>query len=131
MRLRPVAFAMMRHASRPFVYVGRRIQEGEHVIIATTVPHFLAEVYPDPPLFDPERFAAPRNEHKTPFVYAPYGLGPSTCLGARLADIQLLAIIASLVRSTNIGLADPSYELRIAYAPSAMPSGLRLTMEPR
>jgi cytochrome P450 len=76
-----------------------------------------------------DRFAAPRLEHRTRFAYAPYGLGPSTCLGAGLADAQLAASIASLLRHADIEYTDPTYRLRTVYTPSARPDGLRVRVK--
>ena len=131
LRLHPVAFALMRHANRDFEFEGFRVQEGQQVAASTAVTHFDEKLFRDPVRFDVDRFAPPRLEHRTRFAYAPYGLGPSTCLGAGLADVQLAASIASLLRHADIEQADSDYRLRTVYTPSAKPEGLRVRVRPR
>lgn len=131
LRLHPVAFALMRHANCDFEFEGFRVKEGQQVAACTAVTHFDEKLFDDPLRFDVDRFAAPRLEHRTRFAYAPYGLGPSTCLGAGLADVQLAATIASLLRHADIEYADPRYRLRTVYTPSAKPEGLKVRLKPR
>jgi cytochrome P450 len=131
LRLHPVAFALMRHANRDFEFEGFRVEEGQQVAASTAVTHFDEKLFRDPFRFDIDRFAPPRLEHRTRFAYAPYGLGPTTCLGAGLADAQLAASIASLLRHADIEYADPTYELRTVYTPSARPEGLRVRVNAR
>jgi cytochrome P450 len=129
LRLHPVAFALMRHANCDFEFEGFRVEEGQQVAASTAVTHFDEKLFRDPFRFDVDRFAAPRLEHRTRFAYAPYGLGPSTCLGAGLADAQLAASIASLLRHADIEYTDPTYRLRTVYTPSARPDGLRVRVK--
>src|SRR5260221_2053373 len=49
--------------------------------------------------FDLDRFRPPRNEHRKPGAYAPFGLGDHTCLGAGIAEVQLMTTMATLLRS--------------------------------
>ena len=131
LRLHPVAFALMRHANCDFEFEGFRVEEGQQIAASTGVTHFDEKLFREPLRFDIDRFAPPRLEHRTRFAFAPYGLGPSTCLGAGLADAQLAASIASLLRNADIEYADPSYELRTVYTPSARPDGLRIRVTSR
>ena len=131
LRLHPVAFALMRHANCDFEFEGYRVAEGQQIVAATALTHFDEKLFRDPFRFDVDRFASPRLEHRARFAYAPYGLGPSTCLGAGLADAQLAASIASLLKHADIEYADPAYRLRTVYTPSAKPDGLRVRVKPR
>ena len=45
----PVAPLLFRTVANAFEFGGCRIPAGEHVIIATTVPHYLPECFPDRP----------------------------------------------------------------------------------
>ncbi|MBK7180923.1 MAG: cytochrome P450 [Chloroflexi bacterium] len=52
-------------------------------------PHHLETLFPNPEVFDIERMTAERKEHRQPGVHAPFGLGPHTCLGQGLAEMQM------------------------------------------
>ena len=96
MRLYPIAVAQMRTATRDFEFLGHRIREGELLFVATSVPHFMAEYFPNPEVFDINRYEKPRAEHLKPGVYSPYGRGPHTCLGKSLAEVQMAISMARL-----------------------------------
>ena len=59
----PVQWAM-RQTVRDTELLGYYLPEGTIVIAYPGMNHRLAEIYPEPYKFDPERFAEPRNEHK-------------------------------------------------------------------
>ena len=56
MRMYPVAPLLFRTVTNAFELSGYRIPAGEHVIIATTVPHYLPECFPEPERFDIDRY---------------------------------------------------------------------------
>src|SRR5258708_13264376 len=91
----PVAGGHMAKVAKPLTIAGYRLEPGDDIYVAMTVPHILPELYPDPEQFDIDRFHAPRNEHRQRGAYAPFGLGDHTCLGAGIAEIQLKVTIAT------------------------------------
>lgn len=121
LRRYPVATSHPVRVAHPLTVAGSRLSPGDRVNIAMTVPHFLEELYPDPLRFDIDRFRAPRNEHRQPGAYAPFGLGDHTCLGAGIAEVQLMVTIATLLHSFTLELDPPTYRLVIAHHPTAVP----------
>lgn len=122
MRLYPIAVAQMRTATRDFLFEGHRIREGELLYIATCVPHFQAEHFPDPERFDVDRYAKPRAEHLRPGVYSPYGRGPHTCLGKSLAEVQIALTMARLFHRLDLALEPADYTLKTKTAPTPGPA---------
>ncbi|WP_300010870.1 cytochrome P450 [Pseudonocardia sp.] len=122
MRLYPIAVAQPRVADRDFEYAGYRIREGEPVYCAITVPHFLPEFFPDPHVFDIDRYGPGRREHATPGAYAPFGKGPHTCLGKGIADVQMTLTAARLFHRLDLALDPPGYVLRRRAAPTPGPT---------
>ena len=86
-----------------------------------TVPHFLQELYPDPLQFDLDRFRPPRNEHRKAGAYAPFGLGDHTCLGAGIAEVQLMVTMAAMFSTFSLQLDPPDYQLVIEEQPTPVP----------
>lgn len=122
MRLYPIAVAQMRCANKDFVFEGHQFHEGEMIYIATCVPHFMEEYYPEPLKFDPDRYDKPRAEHKQSGAYSPYGRGPHTCLGKSLAEVQLALTMARLFWRLDLELESPDYELKTKTAPTPGPA---------
>jgi cytochrome P450 len=94
------------------------------VLVATSVPHQLAEHFPEPERFDIDRdFTAARRAS----VYAPFSVGGHTCLGAGMTEVLAVATMAMLVRRLTVTLSEPERPLRITAAPGPNP-GKRFTV---
>jgi cytochrome P450 len=122
MRLYPIAVAQMRTATRDFEFAGHRIKANELLYVATSVPHFMEEFFPDPQRFDIDRYAKPRAEHLQSGAYSPYGRGPHTCLGKTLAEVQMALTLARLFYKLDLALEYPHYELERKSLPTPGPS---------
>ena len=121
LRLYPVAPAVIRQVSNSFNFHGYRVESGEKVMVATTVPHFMPEYFPEPEKFDIDRYLPERAENKQKFVYAPFGLGPHRCLGSGFAGPQIALTIATIVRYVELALDPPNYELKTQSTPTLRP----------
>jgi cytochrome P450 len=122
MRMYPIAVAQMRTATRDFAFCGHQIKAGELLYVATAVPHYMEEYYPDPDKFDIDRYAKPRAEHLKPGVYSPYGRGTHTCLGKTLAEVQMSLSMARLFYLLDLELESPDYVLKTKVLPTPGPS---------
>ena len=122
MRMYPVAPLLFRTVTNSFEFGGYRIPAGEHVIIATTVPHYLPEYFPEPHRFDIDRYTQERAEHRRPEVYAPFGLGPHRCLGNGFAEVQIAVTMATLLHEVELVLAPTGYTLKNTQVPLPSPS---------
>lgn len=118
LRLHPVAFAMPRTATRDFTFAGFRVERGESALIFTSACHFDPACFPEPKRFDIDRYRPPRDEHRRPDVFAPYGRGPHQCLGAALAEVQMAATLATLLHYCALELSEPRREFRHVLRPS-------------
>lgn len=121
LRRYPVAGGNRARVARPLTLGGYRLEAGQDVEVAMTVPHFLEELYSNPLQFDLDRFRPPRNEHRKPGAYAPFGLGDHTCLGAGIAEVQLMTTMATLLSSFTSQLDPPDYRLVIEHHPTPVP----------
>lgn len=121
LRRYPVGAGHRCQVSAPLTLAGYRLEPGNEVYVAMTVPHFLEEIYPDPYRFDIDRFRAPRSEHRTPGAYAPFGLGNHTCLGAGIAEVQLAVTMAVLLYTYTFQFDPPDYQFVIEEHPTPAP----------
>ena len=116
LRMYPVAPVIPRQAVNTFEFAGHTIPSGTQVLIASSVPHRLAEHYPKPKRFDIDRYSPERAEHKAPGVYAPFGLGTHRCLGDRFAETLLLLTIATILHRVDVVMDPPGYEMKLDYS---------------
>ena len=128
MRLYPTSIVALRRASSPFVFAGRQIHAGDELHFAFTLTHRLPELFPDPDRFDIGRYDNGRAEHKRSGAYVPFGLGPHTCLGAGLAQAQIMATMATLLREAELRITPRDYVLRRSFVPLPAPLGMRVEL---
>jgi cytochrome P450 len=125
LRVYPPAPGSARTVLKDFDFEGFRIERGTRVLVATSVPHQLAEHFPEPERFDIDRdFAAGRRAS----VYAPFSVGSHTCLGAGMTEVLAVATTAMLVRRLTVTM--PDRPLRITATPGPNP-GKRFTVAVR
>lgn len=122
LRRYPIAPAVQRTVIQPFEFAGYRVDAGGRIFIGTTVAHFIPELHPDPYRFDIDRYLPPRNENKIPGGFAPFSLGAHTCLGAGLAEVQIMVTVAALLHFADLQMDPPGYTLRTRTAPTPAPT---------
>lgn len=116
LRMYPPFPAVPRIATESFDFGGYSIPKGESVILATTVPHYLPQLFPDPERFDIDRYLPERMEHRQPGALTPWGAGPHTCLGDGFAELQVVLIVATILHEVELELDPPDGEVRFRLA---------------
>lgn len=107
LRLHPPLFMLVRVALQDFVYKDWFIEKGTWVLVSPTVSHVLPEFFKNPFVFDPDRFAPPRQEDKRDFAYIPFGGGRHKCMGNAFAILQVKAILSIMLRRYEFELCEP------------------------
>ena len=74
-------------------------------MIAPWVLHRHRSLWRDPDAFDPSRFL-PGQPQPPRFAYLPFGAGPRVCVGAQFAMAEATLVLAALVQSFRVALAD-------------------------
>jgi cytochrome P450 len=121
LRLYPIAILAMRYTNKTFTFAGCQVDADSPVYMATTVTHLMPEFFPEPEKFDITRYAPPRSEHRKPGAFAPFGLGPHTCLGAGMAEVQMMLTMATLLNRLDLELDPPDYTLKTIVNPAPGP----------
>ncbi|HAM02105.1 MAG TPA: cytochrome P450 [Acidimicrobiaceae bacterium] len=108
LRLHPPLILVLRVAKEPFEVKGYRIAPGTMVGASLSVSNRIAEDFPDPDAFVPERYLEPRAEDRAnPWTWVPFGAGRHRCVGAPFAMMQLKAIFSVLLPAWDFELAQP------------------------
>ncbi|XP_053212551.1 uncharacterized protein LOC128396055 [Panonychus citri] len=87
-----------RHAHADYILPGTsvKIEKGTPVTIPIYAIHHDPEHYPEPEIYDPNRFL---NGSVKPFTFCPFGAGPRICIGMRFALINAKLSLAVLIRN--------------------------------
>jgi len=112
LRLHPPLIILMRKVMSDFHYKGWTVPAGKLVGVSPAVSNRMPECFPDPDRFDPDRYAAAREEDKQLFAWIPFGAGRHRCVGAAFAMMQLKAIFSGLLRRYEFELAQPPESYR-------------------
>jgi cytochrome P450 len=121
LRIYPVSGILPRTAIKDFEFSGYRIPEGEEILLAMLVSHFLPKFYPEPHTFNIDRYHAPSPQHRQPGAFSPFGVGAHTCLGAGLAEIQIMLTMAALIHRLDMQIDPPNFEVKPANNPTLSP----------
>jgi len=98
MRLVTPVPGVTRRTNRETELLGYRIPAGAYVAVHLWGVHHMADVWPDPERFDPERFAEPRREDKAHrFAFVPFGNGVHKCIGMYFGGMEIKAAMHQLL----------------------------------
>ena len=113
LRLHPPLIILMRVARGEFEVAGFPIHEGEMVAASPAISNRIAEDFPDPDAFNPDRYEKPRQEDLiNRWTWIPFGAGRHRCVGAAFATMQIKAIFSVLLREYDFEMAQPSESYR-------------------
>ncbi|XP_070392531.1 cytochrome P450 3A14-like [Dermacentor albipictus] len=107
LRLMPPALIFTtRRAKEDFEYNGLRFKAGTCVMSPTYHVHTDSRYWPDPFVFDPNRFSA-ENETAIPkMAHQPFGLDPRRCVGMRMALTNIKYTLARILTKFTLELGE-------------------------
>ncbi len=106
LRLHPPLIFLIRKVMQDFQFKGYTVKAGKYVCTSPRVSHRIADVFPDPEKFDPDRYSEARQEDAKPFSWIAFGGGKHKCSGNAFAMLQLKAIFSILLRRYTFELID-------------------------
>lgn len=106
MRIFPPFWMIDRVALRDDEACSIKIPAGVTVVPYIYGTHHNSSVWKDPDIFDPTRFDPTRKENhgRHSFAHIPFGGGPRICIGQNMAIMQMLLIVATVVRDYDFRL---------------------------
>lgn len=132
LRLYPTIPGQIRHVYEECNIGGFQLPIGLRTFWAIAAPHYSTEHYTEPNEFDIARFAPPREEHKKPGVFNPWGLGTHTCMGTGWVELQLAINALLLAHYLELELTKSSQKLSINPFPkTALHSKVSFTVSAR
>ena len=114
-RLYPPLIMLMRRTRQPFEIGHSVVPAGNLVMVSPGVCHREPRTFREPDLFDPDRFAPPREEdRKVPYSLIGFGGGKHRCIGMAFAHQQIKVIWGILLQRFDFTLLDrdvqPDYD---------------------
>lgn len=113
-------------------FAGYTIPAGTQVRVSLAGCHRIARYFADPNAFDPDRFAAPREEdRKAPYALVTFGGGPRLCIGVNFANIEVKAIATDVLRKYELTPAESERPFEVGFITEVMPGGIPMKVKPR
>ncbi|XP_050453532.1 cytochrome P450 4C1-like [Cataglyphis hispanica] len=113
LRLYPSVFLILRN-------VGEDVKLNSYIIPAGTILHLNIygvhtdpNFWPNPEVFDPDRFLPERIHNRHPYSYLPFSAGPRNCIGQKFGMLEMKAMIASLVHNFYLEPVDYLKNIRL------------------
>lgn len=107
LRLYPPITFIPRVANQATMIGTKKIKRGTMVMIAPWAIHRHQKLWPDPDVFDPDRFSPEREKDIVAGAYIPFGLGPRVCVGAAFATTEATLILARLFSQFRFEAKEP------------------------
>ena len=109
LRLHPPLIILMRVAKDEFEGEGFPLHEGDLVAASPAISNRIADDFPNPDAFDPDRYEKPRQEDLiNRWTWIPFGAGRHRCVGAAFATMQIKASFSVLLREYEFEMTQPS-----------------------
>lgn len=99
LRLNPIPADITRRLTRDHEFLGYRLPAGTVLTASPYLLHMDEATYPDPTLFQPERFLGRRPR---PHEFLAFGGGNHRCLGAAFAIYEMRVVLARLLSQFRI-----------------------------
>ncbi|WP_328611364.1 cytochrome P450 [Amycolatopsis sp. NBC_00345] len=106
MRLYPPGWLTSRRVLRPLTLGGVPLRRNTVIIVAQFSLHRDPQYWERPDEFVPDRFEAGSHGGAHKFAFLPFGAGPRVCIGRGVAMMELLMIVAMLLRRFRFSPVD-------------------------
>ncbi|XP_050451715.1 cytochrome P450 4C1-like [Cataglyphis hispanica] len=113
LRLYPSVFFISRFTAEDVKLQSYVVPAGTAIHLNIYGVHRDPNFWPNPEVFDPDRFLPERILNRHPYCYLPFSAGPRNCIGQRFGLLEMKAIIAPLVHNFYLEPIDYLKDLRI------------------
>ncbi|XP_001952450.1 probable cytochrome P450 6a13 [Acyrthosiphon pisum] len=103
-RMYVVTNALFREAVKTYHVPGDTlvIEKGTKIMIPIYSIHHDPTYYPEPYIFDPQRFSPEEKAKRQSSTYLPFGDGPRFCIGKRFAELEMKMVLSQIITTFRI-----------------------------
>jgi len=131
MRLYPPVPMLVREATCPEVFRGRKVAPGAQIVISPWHLHRHDRIWDRPDEFDPGRFQTENGREGLRAAYIPFSTGQRVCPGSSFAMAEGPLLLALLVRAFHIAPVEGREPVPVAHLTVRARSGIWLRLTPR
>ncbi|XP_077289276.1 cytochrome P450 9e2-like isoform X2 [Arctopsyche grandis] len=104
LRMYPPVSRVDRVCTKPYTLPGTNVNLDTGDVVAISISGIMMdpEHYPDPHVFDPERFSPEEKAKRAPHLFLPFGGGPRNCIGLRFAMMSAKFAMFYLLRDFKL-----------------------------
>ncbi|XP_011701419.1 PREDICTED: cytochrome P450 4C1-like isoform X1 [Wasmannia auropunctata] len=113
LRLYPSGYQISRVTGEDVKLQSYLVPAGTTVLLNIYGVHRDPNFWPNPEIFDPDRFLPEKSRNRHPYSYLPFSAGPRNCIGQRFAMMQMKAMAAPLIHNFYLKPVDYLKNLRI------------------
>ncbi|KAI1305950.1 Cytochrome P450 4c3 [Halotydeus destructor] len=95
---------------------GYTVPAGTQILIFPFIIHRNERHWPEPEVFDPDRFLPEASRTRHPFAHVPFSAGPRNSIGRKFALLEAKAMVASIFRTFKVTSLFPRDKVRISPA---------------
>ncbi|KAL6262130.1 hypothetical protein P5V15_007230 [Pogonomyrmex californicus] len=113
LRLYPSVYFISRITSEDVKLQSYLIPTGTLIHLNIYGVHRDPNFWPNPEVFDPDRFLPEKIPNRHPYSYLPFSAGPRNCIGQRFALLEMKAMIAPIIHNFYLEPIDYLENLRL------------------
>ena len=102
MRMRPPLVEHDRYCVKDCVVNGIKVRKGTMIQMPIYAAHYNEEFFPEPNVFNPDRFLKENEDKIIPYTWRPFGAGNRVCIGQRFALLEIKIFVAKLLQKFKI-----------------------------
>ncbi|XP_047545510.1 probable cytochrome P450 12a5, mitochondrial isoform X3 [Vanessa atalanta] len=119
MRLMPVVGGNFRQITKEYNVLGYKIPKDTFVVVGNQYMSLMEQYFPQPSEFIPERWIVDKDDplyygNAHPFAYRPFGFGVRSCIGRRIAELEIETFVSKVIESFHLEWFGPSLKVRPA-----------------
>ncbi len=120
LRMYPAAWIGPRRSLETFEFEGMAIPAKAYVNYSSWASHHLPDIFDEPSVFRPTRFAKEAKAALPKGAYIPFGGGSRTCIGMRFGQLEVRTIVTMILNRFRLEQPD-DFKLTIRQMPTISP----------